>query len=835
MSVENEVQEKVHKKTTRNKTAPEDIEGMRIVGEEGSIGYDVDFISKFINTVFHSGMLEDDNGGELEHIMFWEVVGGKHPGYPMDITQAVRRLKSSASPRAWYFGTSACVKTGTPPKLYNRKSTFSSLHVVVLDDIGTKVDLADLPDEFKEPSYIIETSPGNFQYGLVLNEPIEDFEQAKALIGLVYASGVSDAGGNMPTKLVRLPCGINGKKGEKGGFKVHAHLLSDRTYTPTEIVNILDVGTTWDDVVANPTMTSKNGAIKGAGASTWNPISEPITTDGAIDVVLDWFDKNNMIHSFGTEWVTVQCPWHREHSSGGDSTAGYSPLGFGLGRLRSVRGFHCFHEHCKERNITTLLDMLAYQELLPYMVGASDPAWQWKTKYVLDTTNSKVVDLTTKRRYPLTSVRTALPHTIPGPKNPIKIIDLLLNSADKITVDGERYEPGATSPIFQGSDGTLRLNTFDAPPHGSGPFDQELANTFIDHVRYLCKEDEEYEYVMNWLVCKAHNPKFRGNAILMYAPKFGTGRDTLARMVGEVFGVSNTVNVSPQVLLDPNYNGFLEHQFVICGELTDGNRGGAHYTAFERLKDLVDPQVKYMQVNKKYVANYTAPIYASFMMFTNHSDALRLAATDRRFYVVTNPSTVRPPEYFVGVHKAMSNPNFAKSVWRWLMTQTPDFDTANTRAPMTAAKEEMILTSGTLEEQVMRAVIDAIGCKVVHPRTVLDIIDNNIPLRDHFADSASGFTKKRMRLAKVMNGFLDTPNRNTPSVRVPTLDGKNESARVKTLTSTADWANADKLTPDQEDDRLIDIETYRDRIRNIIVHPDDFAAELKEQLAKLDA
>ena len=89
----------------------------------------------------------------------------------------------------------------------------------MLDDIGTKVPIDTLPEGL-EPTYIIESSAGNYQYGFVLDEPVTDLEQAEALIQLVYESGYSDAGGKMATKLVRLPGGVNGKKGEKRLFPV---------------------------------------------------------------------------------------------------------------------------------------------------------------------------------------------------------------------------------------------------------------------------------------------------------------------------------------------------------------------------------------------------------------------------------------------------------------------------------------------------------------------------------------------------------------------------------------------------------------------------------------
>ena len=51
-----------------------------------------------------------------------------------------------------------------------KEANFEALRVVVLDDVGSK---ATLPEGI-EPSYLIETSSGNFQAGLILESPCRD-------------------------------------------------------------------------------------------------------------------------------------------------------------------------------------------------------------------------------------------------------------------------------------------------------------------------------------------------------------------------------------------------------------------------------------------------------------------------------------------------------------------------------------------------------------------------------------------------------------------------------------------------------------------------------------
>ncbi len=113
---------------------------------------------------------------------------------------------------------------------------FDALHVVVLDDIGSK---ATLPEGFS-PSYLIETSNNNFQAGLLLSAPCHDLATIKALFKVLAAKGFTDSGAQGPqSRYVRLPVGFN-HKGEcgPGGFPHHlTHWNPDRRFTVDEIVS----------------------------------------------------------------------------------------------------------------------------------------------------------------------------------------------------------------------------------------------------------------------------------------------------------------------------------------------------------------------------------------------------------------------------------------------------------------------------------------------------------------------------------------------------------------------------------------------------------------------
>jgi hypothetical protein len=127
-------------------------------------------------------------------------------------TEAQQRLINSRSEDNNFF----CVSAMKGKEIARRKTHFHRLCVLVADD-------ADMTGLGAHPSYVIETSPGKFQIGCLIDaddpdarDPalIDRIMQAMALDGLVKA----DASGNNLIRYVRLPQGANTKKRPSGAF-----------------------------------------------------------------------------------------------------------------------------------------------------------------------------------------------------------------------------------------------------------------------------------------------------------------------------------------------------------------------------------------------------------------------------------------------------------------------------------------------------------------------------------------------------------------------------------------------------------------------------------------
>lgn len=244
------------------------------------------------------------------------------------------RIPDFIEPKANCYLAVSSFKAGADGRIHRRKDNFAALHLVMVDDVGTKVPVGAIT---LDPSYLLETSPGNHQAGYLLSEPVTDRALAESVIDALVAQGLATAGKDPGMKGVtrygRLPVGINNKPAlvaEYGQpFKVQLREWEpERRYTIQEII------------AAYGLKLGKTGAA--------GPAHEPYTPP-ADDPLLDWLAQRGQVQGPAKDsgWIPISCPWIDEHTDRTDTGAAYLP----------GRGFQCHHGHCESR---TLLDLRAW-------------------------------------------------------------------------------------------------------------------------------------------------------------------------------------------------------------------------------------------------------------------------------------------------------------------------------------------------------------------------------------------------------------------------------------------------------------------------------------------
>jgi len=718
--------------TTRDETV-QDFPGLSLVSDR--CVYDVGTLTKFLAVVFHVNLFKN------EHILMWAVSG--KPGYPSDSEDLLTRLKRSTKPMALYFGTSTAQSEPETLKLYNRKALCVRTFVIVLDDIGTKVRVSDLPEALREPTYIIETSPGNFQYGYVLTVPIDDIELANTLVRLLYEAGISDGGGAMANKLVRLPGGVNGKPGARGTFKVRLISINDNPedfWTPEELLIASGVGVTWADLQARGSAVMKRPQARSVTA--WSGVAAVSPNlDGTVDPVLEWMHSEDMVKQEAGDWATIECPWAHTHTTG-DDTAGYSPLGRGEGVHALSRGFHCFHEHCRDKHGSDLLAWVAVSGGPEAAVhdSTSELHHQWTYDPALDLAFNVM-----SKKHPrgiglkLSVLKREYPKKVPVPTFDGKtvmrsIVDVWAESAARVTTYGEMRDPSTDSGLTQYTGHNL-INLWQRPtwiPNTPERYAADVAY-FMDFISYLVPNQEECTFFLDWMAAKAQDQSFRGPALLMMTPTQGTGRTTMGQMMQKIVGTPNATSMNYDQLTGGSaFNDWMVNTLVVCNEVYEGKRGisTTYYKSYERLKGLIEFQPTVAAINAKNRPIRACPVFTSYLMFSNHLDALPLEAADRRIYAIANAQVQRNHAYFTAFNEWLKECDPYTNQLLWLaslsqMFQEREVDASTLLAPavMNETKRTLILDGRTSIDRCVDLLVSTWSGPYISTTAVLKIID----------------------------------------------------------------------------------------------------------------
>ena len=230
-----------------------------------------------------------------------------------------------------------------------RKEYFVANHFLMLDDLGGKFPLECLGDF--EPSWLIETSPGNHQAGIIFSEPLVDGELATQLLDAIIKAGLSDPGASGPmSRWARLPVGINGKMkyADKLGKPFQCKLVKfqpENRYTQEEVIMGLKLE-----------LEPRAGKKGHSTSLPPTPQGNEVFTPKAIENPALTAIKSRGLYkkSLGSGKHDITCPWLEEHTDALDSGTAY----FEPNEQFAIGGFCCQHSHRHDFHIGDLLEVL---------------------------------------------------------------------------------------------------------------------------------------------------------------------------------------------------------------------------------------------------------------------------------------------------------------------------------------------------------------------------------------------------------------------------------------------------------------------------------------------
>lgn len=618
-------------------------------------------LDEFVGALF-------DQLPESAHVGVSLPVGNKPPGYPSDWQDVRAKLHRMRGERKAYVST-ASLYLDSEGQLRNRLDNLAAMHFVILDDIGGKCPVDDLPAGLRKPTYIIESSAGNFQYGYKLAEPIVDVEEARLLIGDLYSVGGWDSGGAVAAKYVRLPYGIHGKT----KFPVRlVELYGGEVFEPDELRELAEFD------VAAPDAQARRAAMRYARKIN----AQTVDCEGVVDPLLEILNERGMILNDTGTWVQIECPWVSEHTDGDNSGTAYLPIG--RGRDSGFRAFKCHHDSCSGQHTRAFLDRM--EKITGKKFAVYDPASLLARDWI-HVCSYGYVNLQTGVRIGKPDFDERFAEKVLGAQS---LAGSWRQHPMRRSLDGPERRPDRADERILESEGREMLNTYRRPPWMEVPdVDYSLLDTWFGFAEYLFPVEMEREYVLNWMAKKVQDPCFRGAVILCVAQAEGTGRTTFWNLFAEILGLADCTTLSFRDLLGA-YDDHLTAGFAVCDEASDESNHLSKFSASDTLKQRCDPTPRHMLLNIKSAPKISHFVTTSLVLCTNHADAMSLSENSRRLFVVSNPDEPRAESYFRRLAAWRDARGWQDHLFTWLLRRDVSGWDGYAPPPLTAAKRTMV-------------------------------------------------------------------------------------------------------------------------------------------------
>ena len=236
-----------------------------------------------------------------------------------------------------------------------QKSLAHSVHCVVLDDIGTKISMEQIANI--QVSWLLETSPGNFQAGFIFKEPI-DTKSADRLKQAMLGAGLSDKGNSgASARWMRMPQAINGK----AAYGSPSPACKMRVWNPDHRVEVADLVREFDLKMGTPSKSNNQRSPSTSFGISSSPgftgVYEPKPDENSVITALKI--RGLYKSSLGNGRHDITCPWVSEHTDQIDHGSCY----FEPSNEYPIGGFKCQHSHGDLYKISKLLEFLEVSEI----------------------------------------------------------------------------------------------------------------------------------------------------------------------------------------------------------------------------------------------------------------------------------------------------------------------------------------------------------------------------------------------------------------------------------------------------------------------------------------
>ena len=560
---------------------------------------------------------------------------------------------------AWYCNTASFLtdRLGKRPSA----SIHNCDHVafLVLDDVGTKSKAPPL-----EPTWKIETSPDNFQWGYTF--ALDDqpkHEEFSAAIKAIAEAGFTDKGATNAVRNFRIPGSVNLKPDRNKFVSVLAEFHPEREFSLPQIMGAF-------------------GVVAGPVESVYKPIK--IEDDGT-DNIFAWLAENSLVitrpNSEG--WAGVVCPNAHEHTDG-NPQGRYNP---------SMRAYCCLHSHCLQLDSHIFLEWVEGQggpsaapglrnELLAnvmaktYAVIAPTDAYpddvkrrqreieqrelgrvekeEWFGRFAYIQADDAYFDMQDRREISRGTFNALYRHIVCKSARTGRHIeasvcfDELRQKKGAPALVGITYAAGETVLVSRGGD-VYGNRWRDARPIGVAGD----VTPWLNHCRHLVPDQVSLNHCFDVMAFKVQYPQHKINHAILHKGPQGIGKDTMYHpLIWAVCGE----NATNRGLLDSDtmnsqFNYALESEILILNELREPDAKDRRALA-NKLKPVIAAPPEYLSINRKNLRPYDMVNRCLVIAFSNDPVPITLDSQDRRWFALSSNVPRMTPEA-------------SQKIWKW--------------------------------------------------------------------------------------------------------------------------------------------------------------------------
>jgi hypothetical protein len=255
---------------------------------------------------------------------------------------------------------------------------------------------------------------------------------------------------------------------------------------------------------------------------------------------------------------------------------------------------------------------------------------------------------------------------------------------------------------------------------GRSPLYDEDCARFVEHIHYLFGDRAE-----EFLDFLAHIEQRPGvlphHAWLHISARTGTGRNWIAATLVRLWRGCVAMGFDLGNLMNSGFNGILAGKLLaIVDEVREGARE-TEWKQAETLKRLITEEER--QINPKYGRQHIEFNACRWLMFSNHTSALPLEETDRRFEVYRFDGEPRSEAYYAELYRLVEEPDFINDIGVMLRERDISSFNPGRHARMNDAKRAVIDVNKHEATRYAEIIRDCWPCDILPASILADALD----------------------------------------------------------------------------------------------------------------